>query len=176
MKEPYQQGTLDGMCGFYSIINALHFLKPNLTTKKSEKLLQTMVKYKKQSFYRLYLEGTYFSTIHDLLKFTLKEKYLSNITYETPYSCDIFEDQYEFLSCLNEYFKYGNAAAIVSIGHPWNHWTVVTKINFNTEKISIFDSYRPYSTKQISFEELSLKKKKEKYHLFPHETIVLIKK
>lgn len=175
MKQPYKQGILDGMCGFYCIINALHYLKPNMSVKRSEIFLKSMVKFKKKSFSFLYLNGTYFKTIVDLLEFSLTENEgFSDITYKVHFEDDVFEDHYEYLACLGQEINYDNTAAIISIGHPWHHWTVATKVNENTEKLHVFDSY--YDSRTIPYKELSLKRKKNRLQLYTHETIVLTKR
>lgn len=173
MKQPYKQGILDGMCGFYSIINAIHYLKPNMTAKRGEKLLMSMVKRKKDTFHTLYMHGMYFNVLVKLTDSVLKKDFPS-MSHFICFEDEEFEDQYEYLSCLERHIVPGKSVAIISIGHPWHHWTVVSKINLKKEKLHLFDSY--YNCKTIPFSELSLKRGKDKFELFTHETLIVSRK
>jgi hypothetical protein len=177
MKQPYKQGILDGMCGFYSIINALHYLKPNMNSKKSESVLMTMVKTKRDSFHSLYMHGMYFEILVNLVDRIMKQKDkhgFSNISHFACFEDEEFEDHYEYLSCLEEYVVPEKSVAIISIGHPWHHWTVTTKVDLKKEKLHLFDSY--YDRKNLSFSDLSIKRKKDKFQLYTHETLIITKK
>jgi hypothetical protein len=166
MKTPYKQGSIDGMCGYYSIINAIHYLKPNITEKKAEKLLRELVITNKMFFYMNYLDGIYFENILSLTKnISILD---STLTFTPLFEDDVFEDVYEYLSCLEEHMA-DNKVCILSVGNPWHHWTVLTKIH--KEKITLFDSY--YGNKTISFDMLSLKRKKHMFKLHTDESLLV---
>jgi hypothetical protein len=166
MKIPYKQGSIDGMCGYYSIINAIHYLKSNITEKKAEKLLRELVNTNKMFFYKNYVEGVYFEQIISLTKTISKLD--STLTFTPLFEDDVFEDVYEYLSCLEEHMA-DNKVYILSVGSPWHHWTVLTKIQ--REKIYLFDSY--YGNKTISFDMLSLKQKKGIFKLHTDESLLV---
>jgi hypothetical protein len=179
MKKPYKQGLLDGMCGFYSIINSIHYLKADFTEKQAEKLLKNMVKTKPNTFHKLYLDGTYFENVIDLLKHVIQcERGFSDLEYTVPFEDDVFDDAYEYVACLDEQIDSKNKVAIFSVGEPWNHWTVATKIDTKQEKIRLFDSYFDVKDKgnKLSFGDLSIKQEKDKYHIYTYETIIISKK
>lgn len=179
-KEPYKQGILDGMCGFYSIINAIHFLKDDMSPTKAEKLLRNLIKTKPNTFHKMFLDGTYYENLVDLMKHVIHyERGYGDISFNLPFEDDEFDDQYEFFSCLNENLQIKNnkSVAIVSIGRPWHHWSVAVNIDLKREKLSLFDSY--YGHKNINilkFDEISVKRNKDKFEFYPYETIIISKK
>lgn len=177
-REPYQQGILDGMCGFYSIINALYYLKPELTPTKAEKLLRGMVKTKPRSFHSMYLEGTYFENVVDLMKHVVNyERGFSDISFEVKYEDEDFEDIHEYLACLNQQINGKNKVAIISIGYPLHHWTVATKVDLKKERLHLFDSYRRYyKYDYFDFRKLNLKKRENGFQLYTYETLIVKKK
>jgi len=178
MKKPYKQGLLDGMCGFYAIINAMHYLKTDMSMTKAESLLKSMILTKPYSFHSLFCDGTYFENVLSLVKHTVRNKHgYKDFKYAVPFKDDIFDDAYEYVACLNELIDGKNSVAIVSVGSPWYHWTVVSKVNTKEEKIHLFDSYFDLGDKgsKLAFKDLSLKKKNKKYELYPHETIIISK-
>lgn len=179
VKEPYKQGILDGMCGFYSIINSLHYLKDEMTVKKAEKLLRDLVKTKPNTFHKMFLDGTYYENLVDFLKHIIHyERGYADISFRLPFEDDEFDDQYEFFSCLEEELKQKkNSVAIVSIGRPWHHWSVAVNIDLKREKLSLFDSYYGHKNVNIlKFDEISVKRNKEKFEFYPFETIIISKK
>lgn len=179
MKKPYKQGLLDGMCGFYSVINAIHYLKPNLSLKKAEKLLKSMILTKPYSFHSLYCDGTYYENVLHIIKHTFNNVHgYKEFSYSTPFEDDTFEDVYEYTACLNEVVDGKKSVAIVSVGHPWYHWTVINKIDVRNEKIQLFDSYFAPKDAICKFpmKDFRVKKTEGKYELCTYETIVIARK
>lgn len=179
MKKPYKQGLLDGLCGFYSVINAIHYLKDDVNTIKAEKLLKSMILTKPYSFHSLFCDGTYYENVLKLVKHTCNNVHgYKDLNYATPFEDDVFEDAYEYAACLNEQIDGKKSVAIVSVGYPWYHWTVISKVDTKEEKIHLFDSYFDLEDKgsKLSFKDLSLKKKNKKFEIFTYETIIISKK
>lgn len=179
MKKPYKQGLLDGMCGFYSVINAIHFLKPGMTTIKAEKLLKSMILTKPYSFHSLYCDGTYYENVLHMVKHVCNNVHgYKEFTYSTPFEDDVFDDAYEYTACLNEHIDGKKSVAIVSVGYPWYHWTVISKVDTVNENIHLFDSYFDLedSGSKVPFKDLVLKKKEKKKELFTYETIIIKRK
>lgn len=187
IKMPFKQGILDGLCGFYAIINALYYINPKMTSKKAEKLLRNMIKTKPNSFHKMFLDGTYYEDLIGLLKHVVNyERGYADITFETPFEDDVFEDPYEYMACLNERIDSPNKVSIISIGYPWHHWSVAIKTDLKRQKLCLFDSY--YGFKQMNeldFDDLTVKSyinkqqrqsKKTVYQLYPYETIIISKK
>ena len=168
--QSFKQGVFDGLCGYYSIINAIHYIK-SLRTKRAEKLLLTLVNHKPRLFNHRYTEGTYFDDVISLINIIKKEKGLTRLQYNTPFEDDYFDCIEEYVACLNEQLNGLGKIAIISIGSPWHHWTVVPKVDLNKERIEIFDSF--YDRKYLSFDELALKRKRDKLEINTDETIIL---
>lgn len=179
MKKPYKQGLLDGMCGFYAVINAIHYLKSGISITKAERLLKSMILTKPYSFHSLFCDGTYYENVLHIVKHTFNNIHgYKDFSYSTPFQNDVFEDAYEYTACLNEHIDGKKSVAIVSVGYPWYHWTVISKVDTKDEKIHLFDSYFDLEDKgsKLSFKDLVLKKKPKKYELFTYETIIISKK
>lgn len=179
MEKPYKQGLLDGMCGFYSVINAIHFLKSGITTSKAEKLLKNLIQTKPYSFHNLYCDGTYYENVTHMIKHVCNNvRGYKDFSYTTPFEDDVFDSAYEYTACLNEHVDGKNSVAIVSVGYPWYHWTVISKVDTKEEKIHLFDSYFNLEDKgsKLSIKDLALKKELKKYEIFTHETIIITKK
>lgn len=179
MKKPYKQGLLDGMCGFYSVINAIHFLKPDMSVSKAEQLLKSLILTKPYSFHSLFCNGTYYENVISMIKHVCNNvRGYKDISYLTPFETDTFDDAYEYTSCLNEHVDGKNSVAIISVGHPWNHWTVLSKIDPENEKIHIFDSYFDLLDKgsMLNIKDLTIKRNNKKYYLYTEETIIITKK
>lgn len=43
-RHPYAQGDLDGLCGVYAVVNAVHVLIPGMTWAKARRLFRTLLK------------------------------------------------------------------------------------------------------------------------------------
>jgi hypothetical protein len=169
--EAFKQGSLDGMCGFYSIINALHY-KKELTTKKAENILNKLITVKARTFHMRYIQGSYVEDIIFLLNVLKKQKGFSKIKYDQTFELDHFDCIEEYLACLyEELSKSDDNIAIISISNPWYHWSVVSNVDLAKERVRLFDSY--YDRKYISFEELTLKRKRDKIQINTDETIIL---
>jgi hypothetical protein len=167
-KEPYKQGLLDGLCGFYSIINSFHYLDSKYDQDRAEKLMREMLSINPNLFHKYYAEGTYLENVTKILqKVTQKEK---KFKFEVIFEDDFFDDHYEYFACLNEHIN-EKKVAIISFGPPWHHWSVVTKIDCRTEKIYLFDSAD--AKNYMNFDEFSLKKRKNTIQLYTHETIII---
>jgi hypothetical protein len=178
MKTPYKQGLLDGMCGFYSVINAIHYLKSDFTIEKAEKLLKSMISLKPHSFHRMYSDGTYHENVISFVKHIISKRGFKTFSYSTPFQDDEFEDAHEFVSCLKQHVDGKKSVAIVLVGNPWYHWTVISKIDTKKELIHLFDSCLDPEDEEcrIKMMDLSLKKKQQKYELCSQETIIISRK
>ena len=178
MKTPYKQGLLDGMCGFYSVINAMHFLKSDFGLVQAERMLKSMILLKPHSFHRMYSDGTYHENVITFVKHILSKRGFKTFSYSTPFEDDEFDDPSEFISCLSSHVDGTKSVAIVLVGNPWYHWTVITKINSKKGTISLFDSCLDPDDRdsRLKMKDISLKKKPEKYELCPQETIIISRK
>ena len=105
------------------------------------------------------------------------ERGFSDITFESKYEDDDFDDVYEYLACLNEEIDGKNRVAIISVGYPLHHWTVATKIDLKQERLYLFDSYKQYyKNNYFDFNKLNLRKRENNYELYTYETLVITKK
>lgn len=138
MRKFLQQGKLDGLCGLYSTLNTFDYLKGPFTEIQHNFLFEKLVKHQPEIFPACLYEGT---TSYTVLKWLKKAAWLcdSKIRILKPY-----EDQPSLP--LTQYWKdmqyrtrSKDVAAIIGMGDPWNHWTVITHIKNN--KVYLRDSY-----------------------------------
>lgn len=171
-KTPYKQGILDGMCGYYSVINACHYLKPNFYTKRAEKSMQKLVK---NFSWKTYAEGMRYPELKNVLDSALKRDLNFKGLYYFEYKDRIEPKKpIDFISSLLAATHSGKQVAIVSIGYPWYHWTVITKVDVYKKRLHLFDSY--CFGDYVDFSEVSFKREKDKRQFMPFETIIVGKK
>lgn len=178
MKTPYKQGLLDGMCGFYSVINAIHFLKSDFSLEKAERMLKSMILLKPHAFHRMYSDGTYHENVISFVNHIVSKRGFKTFSYSTPFQYTDFNDSSEFISSLSSLVDGKKSVAIVLVGNPWYHWTVISKIDSKKETISLFDSCLDPEDRdsRLKMKDISLKKKLGKYELCPQETIIISRK
>lgn len=138
MKKFLQQGKLDGLCGLYSTLNLFDYLKGPFVEIQHTFLFEKLVKHQPDIFPAALYEGT---TSAMVVKWIKKAAWLcdTKVTIVKPY------EQYQCHS-LSQYWnemqyltRPKDTAAIIGMGEPWNHWTVVTHIR--NKKVYLRDSY-----------------------------------
>lgn len=136
--KPFMQGKMDGMCGVYSIINALYYTKI-ITEIKAERLFTSIIKKETDFFPKAFYEGLNFKGIKILLGNLLEEK--KSVHYYRPIKRTVTINK--FVNTLEkELSSHKRAAAIIGLGQPMQHWTVVTKIanKKGSRTLYLFDS------------------------------------
>lgn len=130
--KPFKQGDLDGLCGVYSIINALSFINGK-NEDESEKLFHDYIdfldakphriaEFIKNGIPKYVMKELLEEYDRNVLEFHVK---LPNLSRDTP-----MEKYWEWLETRLAFHK--NSCAILGLNDPWNHWTVVTRINDKT--------------------------------------------
>ena len=158
-----EQGTLDGLCGVYSIVNSAKIIS-HLTYEQCQELFKNIIFYlnEKNNLARLFVEGMNVNEIGVVLAH-LGTKYFherrmpfrgrQNLTFDV-----IWSEMEEFLSEEKR-------AIILGFNHPdWDHWTVVNGIT--QKQLNLYDSKY---TKKINKSRCSIvypsKNKKKPYCL-----------
>lgn len=134
------QGKIDAMCGVYSIINSLLYLDCIENQDEAEKLFKKIIKREAEIFPIAFYDGMNFKNMKHLLDNEIGRR--KDIQYYRPIKREI--SIYQFLNRLEEELPVSRkTAAILGLGRPLHHWTVVTKISNNKGKrtLHLFDSY-----------------------------------
>jgi hypothetical protein len=137
---PYEQGYLDGLCGLYSVINAVRLVCKNTTEDECMILLKKIIKCleKRKRISNIIIEGINEDEIRFILKNVIEPLY--PIKWETPYRKQKGLTVHDFWKGVSTFLKEGKRrAVIVSMETKrWDHWSVVHRVTEN--QMSFFDS------------------------------------
>jgi hypothetical protein len=126
---PFKQGDLDGLCGVYSIANALDYLD----IENGEDVFEHIIKYmqRKFIFIREYIiDGLKDSTVNRLLQ---EAKTVFNFKFSRHEGNNIVTTWNMLTDSIDD-----NTCAIIELGGRHEHWTVVKSIT--DKRINLIDS------------------------------------
>jgi len=138
--EPHCQGSLDGLCGFYSIINAVRLVVGNINSTKCCGLLQKCLlaieeihKLSSVISYGIGIDG-----VAHIFKSVIEKEY-PIVKRSKPFHKRRNVPIDEFWVRTQEFLSVPNRAAIVLLGtEDVLHWTVVQSIS--NKRIYLLDS------------------------------------
>jgi len=170
--KPFTQGNLDGMCGIYSVVNALHSIRP-LQDKKAEWLFKIIIKKFPKIFPRAFYEGTLFKELHLINDFVAKKLFSQRYKCYLPIRKK--KTITEWVDILEKRLADGKTAIIVGLGEPEHHWTVCVAVERkrNGRYLKLFDSH--WGFKSFRESKFSTFKKRNKIQVHTMETIILSK-
>ena len=154
MKKPWRQGQFDGLCGAYSILNAVYYLYHDFSHDDGEKLFAYMVKNNRELFADALLNGMGIKQLWTLAhsaKDYLAPARIMNLY--RPFHNKKMSSSRAFLDQASTMIG-PRAVMVIDLGDPWNHWSVATKITPKT--ICFRDSE---TMKRLNRSLLSLPKK-----------------
>lgn len=166
-KKPWQQGHFDGYCGIYSLINAIDHLHHDFSEDDCQKLFSHLIR-NSESIDQVVLDGLDFEplcNIAESIPAFLKGR--SKVRFTRPFIGEPIE-------CVREYFDAIQGAltprcvAIIGLGEPWDHWTVVTEVG--KRSVRFCDSY---GIKRLNKASFSLEEIEGKIKLDFQETILV---
>lgn len=167
MKNPLSQGRLDGLCGLYSTINAFDYLFPGITFEDAERLFKHLIIAKRDLFPAALYDGTDIPDvrdwIHEAANFLKKP-----VDVAEPFRHTKFSSTEEYLDHLAELVKPEHTVAIVGLGKPWEHWTVIKSIVGNT--VHFHDSYG-LNTRARSWFDIQANERKTR--IVTKETVII---
>lgn len=136
---PYIQGYLDGLCGVYSLINAMRIVL-NLSPEKSAELFKRIIKCMEQrrKISSFVVNGLCPVDVQYALKTVIEPQY--PITWKRPYLRRRNLQISRYWRELREFFSEDDHRAVIMTIHveKYNHWSVVQGV---TEKqLRFFDS------------------------------------
>ena len=174
-KHTFKQGNLDGLCGVYSIINAInHVTKEYKDRDKAEKLFIKLIKKNSHQFPLAVYNGADFSMIREFVESIVSNRLPLNIIY--PFVIDRPKKITKYLNSLQSILSEKRSAAIVAVGPGLHieqgHWTVITKVT--DTHVHFSDSN--YEVDPIPRSDLSFSFTNRKLGIYPVEVIVLQEK
>jgi len=138
--KPYSQGSLDGLCAVYSIVNATRIVA-EITDKEARELFGSAVAYldATRDLPRILTTGIGLVTIGGIFKNVIGELIPHR---RMPFKHDPTVTLDVFWNCLGDFLSEGERRAVLlGVGGPvWDHWSVVQSIT--DRQIRFFDSHR----------------------------------
>jgi hypothetical protein len=146
-RTPYLQGQIDGLCGFYAIINAFQCLFPGtFTDDDAWELMVALCEALAHKFPAVIWKG---AGVEDTVKlfeaaeaFARRTRHLGGeLAVTRPYARRKVERVQDFWEEVAAFLDggQGRRVAFIGIGHPDNHWTVATKVT--PRSVTFFDSW-----------------------------------
>ena len=131
--EPFRQGHLDGLCGLYSIVNALDLLRDGGFTHSEDeahRIMRALVDAVPERFPRAIWDGTKVQHIRRMLDAAdafARKRYKFGLDWNEPFLRRDFGAPAQYLDALREEL-HGGHLAIIGLAPPWDHWTLVRKV------------------------------------------------
>ena len=167
MNFPYYQGSLDGYCGIYSIINAINLLIKDID---SAELFAKIIKTIGRRLSRMTLNGI---TDDELKEFVLAPTigYLLTKNIELNYTnveANNLDDFWKIVQ--NHYEEKGSGSIIMGMMGVREHWTCVKKITKKTIEFCDSGALKKFYREFVTIGEAT---KKRKHVFLPSETFLL---
>lgn len=138
--KPYSQGTLDGLCAVYGIVNAARIVSGS-DDQESRKLFKDILKYLDdvRPLSEILVDGIGLTTVGGILNNVIGDRIPHRAM---PFKQHPDTSLDEFWNSMQEFLSEGHRRAIfIGIGGPvWDHWTIVDSIS--EKQIRFFDSHR----------------------------------
>ena len=165
--KPYYQGALDGLCGVYSIINAVRIVN-DIDDQDGEDLFKAIIAYldREKNLSKIITDGLSILVIGEILK-NVKEL---NIAREKPFHGLGETGLPEFWSSMQEFLSLPNRSMLLGLGGVHDHWSVIEKIS--DKRITFLDSD---GIKHIDRGKCTTQEpdKKRIHHIYPTHTYFL---
>lgn len=139
-KKPYFQGSLDGLCAVYCIVNAARIIK-NISEEEARNLFSQIILYleKNNQLTIALTEGITLGTIGSILNLNIVSEIITE--RNMPFKHNPFATLDEFWSETISFLSVGKRAVLIAIGgKAWDHWSIINTIT--DTNISFFDSHK----------------------------------
>jgi hypothetical protein len=126
-----QQGSLDCLCGVYSLVNATSYLRHIHSWKQQSQLMAKILEHMKAKgmtpmIARLTKEGTRLDEIASALKYIICPQY--TIKRAKPYHHNPETTLQHFLRHCQGFLEQNKAIILIGIGGYHDHWTLIYRI------------------------------------------------
>jgi len=167
---PYTQGLLDGMCGVYSVINAMHAID-HMPEKRAETMFRITIKKFSSIFPTAFYDGIKFDELLTITRWIAKKYVKNKLKCYKPVRKKV--DIRGWFDILEQVLDKDKTAVIIGLGYPEDHWSVCVAVERkgNGRYLVLSDSY--FGLKRFRESKFSMFKKKDKIQIDPFETIVI---
>ncbi len=152
--KPYRQGALDGLCGPYSIVNAIRFALHTRRARSGSRASKKLSDHESGLLFsylidhlvsvrgngRLFVQGVGRVQMSVLLR-AASVWLTTHWSVKLSFSCPFRRRRVRTATMLNliaRHLAEPGTAAIIAGNDPWHHWTVVTKVT--KARLMLFDS------------------------------------
>ncbi len=142
--KPEHQGHIDGLCAVYSVLNACKLLFDH-SERLDSQLFKALCAGVPDLFPNIVYDGTEVAGISRLLdaaKAWTAHIHKRELIWSQPthrMNFDTADSYFQYLRSALAHDEGDRKAAIIGLGTPWDHWTVVRDIRAN--KVGFFDSW-----------------------------------
>jgi hypothetical protein len=139
----WQQGYLDGLCAVYATLNATRCLYPTRATEEVlTRMWRDIITELGDKIGPILLDGTTRDQVSALIRsagaFTRREG-LGEVHSYQPYRNRKVESLDVYWREMAEWLGPKRRVAIIGLGKPWEHWTVITSVS--ARAVNFHDSY-----------------------------------
>jgi hypothetical protein len=172
MSKPYQQGSLDGLCGVYALVNAVDFLCGPLSSLQARTLFKQILLHleSKGSLAERCTEGIVINELAGILKFVVCKHY--PIKRFKPFHQQPGVSQQRYLQTLSDFLKQPNTIVLLCLEGYYQHWTLIREIT--DTKLVAYDSSGIHYVLQSSC-SMKNDRVERRHWLLPAQTYLLKK-
>jgi len=139
MLSPYEQGYLDGLCGIYSVINAVRLLA-KIDEEEATHLFKNILRHveKSKKLSHIFTEGISPSDMNDILRCVVARKY--PIDWQRPYFRTGRPSVNAFWGRISDFMREDTKRTVIlwMEDNDSDHWSVVKTIT--AARMTFFDS------------------------------------
>lgn len=180
-RSPFSQGHLDGLCGFYAVVNSIKYLAGGrLAREDADELFSGLLSnMAPRRFPRVIWEGTTFGDLRRMCR--VAEDFINDNpgAYGSAY-CS-YPSLRSSPRTINAYWSlldtwlenHRDGSAIVGLDEPDSHWVVINKTQ--RTRLEFFDSDGSVYFKNRSSFDLIGKRSRKPYRLNPREMAVWLR-
>ncbi len=142
--KPQMQGRIDGLCALYTVLNACKLLFDH-SERMDQRLLKALCKGAADLFPAIIYDGVEVDGLLRLLEAAqgwTKRVHRCDLICSRPLHRRKMETVGEYFTWLQSELTPGGEtrrAAIIGLGKPWEHWTVVSRVE--NRRAHYFDSW-----------------------------------
>jgi hypothetical protein len=163
----YNQGSLDGLCGVYSIINASKIVN-GFNDKKCTELFQKIIQFldSERCLSKLIINGIDINIIGQIMNNVSELK----VKKEQPFRRKPETKLGEFWGEMQNFLEKPNRAILLYLGGVYDHWTVVESMSSKQMKLIDSDGLKQLNRSSVTTGETD---KQRRHQFFPTHTYFL---
>lgn len=169
IRKPLSQGDEDGLCGLYSMVNALTLLFPMTMTEDAQRRVFKIIAEAVDKWPDILWDGTTARDIRLMLD-AARLGLHNTFSWEQPFAKTAFTSFEEFRRELEWRIEGDDCFAIMGISKPWSHWSCAHRLT--EHEMIMTDSCH---VKQIALSKCGLAGDGTDYEFDYHQTFTLMR-